>query len=92
MSPTADDVKAFVAERLRDRLRSAGLDPEALPDDTDLLASGVVDSLGVLELMTTVSDHFALDDEWEDYDPDDILLVGPFSRYVATRADGGRPD
>ena len=91
MSPTADDVKAFVAERLQDRLRSAGLDPEALPDDTDLLASGVVDSLGVLELMTTVSDHFALDDEWEDYDPDDILLMGPFCRYVAARADGGRP-
>lgn len=90
--PSAADVRGFLAERLGDRLRAAGLDPGALPEDTDLLASGIVDSLGVLELMTTVSDRFGLDDDWDDYDPDDILVLGPFCRYVELRAtDGGPP-
>jgi acyl carrier protein len=90
--PTAAEVQAFLVERLGERLRSAGLDPGALPDDTDLLAAGIVDSLGVLELMATVGDRFGLDDDWEDYDPDDILVLGPFCRYVEFRAvDGTAP-
>jgi acyl carrier protein len=90
--PSAAEVRAFLVERLGDRLRAAGLDLESLPEDTDLLAAGIVDSLGVLELMTTVSDRFGLDDDWEDYDPDDILVLGPFCRYVELRAtDGSLP-
>jgi acyl carrier protein len=89
-APSAADVRAFVVEHVEDRLRSAGLDPATAPDDTDLLASGIVDSLGVLELMTSVSERFGLDDDWEDYDPDDILVLGPFCRYVERQAaDGG---
>jgi acyl carrier protein len=87
------DVRAFLLARLGTSLREAGLDPETVGDDTDLFAAGIIDSLGVLELIALVSDQYGIEDDWEDYDPDDLLVVGPFCRYAAEKAttDGRAP-
>jgi len=86
MSVTEAEVRSFLLERLDPQLRQAGMEPQAVGDDTDLFAAGVIDSLGVVELVGVVSDRYGIDDDWEDYDPEDLLVVGPFCRYVAGRA------
>jgi acyl carrier protein len=86
MSAVEADVREFVLGRLEGELREAGIAAAAVSDETDLLAEGVIDSLGVVELIAVVSDRYGIDDEWEDYEPDELLVIGPFCRYVAQRA------
>ena len=93
MSKTSEaEIRAFLLDRIDERLQAANIAPEAVDDGIDLLASGVVDSLGVLELITVVSDHFGVEGDWEDYEPQDILVVGPFCRYAASHARRSRAD
>jgi acyl carrier protein len=85
---TSVEVRRFVLDRLADRLDAAGIRPDEVTDETDLFANGVVDSLEVLETIAAVSDEFGVDGDWEDYDPEDLLVLGPFCRYVESRATG----
>ena len=87
MSPTADQVREFVVATLDKELREGGVDPAAVGDDFDLLVSGVIDSLGVIELIMAVNDHFDLDIDFEELDPEGLTVIGPFSRYVAANGD-----
>jgi acyl carrier protein/carbonic anhydrase/acetyltransferase-like protein (isoleucine patch superfamily) len=74
-----DEVLARVAERLAER----GLEPRDVPDDFDLLAEGVVDSFGMLELIGDIEQHFGLSIDFEEIEAVDLTSVGPFSRFVA---------
>ena len=83
MSETSEaEIREYLLEQLIEQLQVAGVSPDDVDDSTDLLASGIVDSLGVLELMTVVSDRFGVEDDWEDLDPEILLVVGPFCRYA----------
>jgi acyl carrier protein len=71
------------AAEVRDYVvRSLDLAPDT-PDDFDLLTSGVIDSFGVIELITDVNERFGLDIDFEELDPEGLTVVGPFSRHVA---------
>jgi acyl carrier protein len=83
MSLSPAQVRDFVVANLAEPLREGGWNPAEVGDDFDLLQSGVIDSLGVLELIVDVSEHFELDLDFEDLDPEGLTIVGPFSRYVA---------
>jgi acyl carrier protein len=83
---TADDVRSAVLERVSPGLAAKGLRPEELPDDFDLLLEGVVDSFGLLELISHVEARFGLELDFADLDADDLTALGPFSRYVETKS------
>jgi acyl carrier protein len=84
--PTAQDVRAYVVTTLDEPLRAAGVDPATIPDDFDLHKTGVIDSLGILELITGLEEQFGVEIDYEDLDPEELTIVGPFSRYVAERS------
>jgi acyl carrier protein len=86
MTTTEADVRSFMLTHLEGRLGEVGMDAAALTDETDLFAEGVVDSLGVVEVIAVVSDRYGIEDDWDDYDPNDLLVIGAFCRYVAQRA------
>jgi acyl carrier protein len=86
MSVTEAEVRSFLLERLEPELRNAGIEPATLNDETDLFEAGVIDSLGIVGLVSVVSDRYGIEDDWEDFDPEDLLVIGPFCRYVARRA------
>ena len=83
---TADDVRAFVVADLADALTENGIDPDAVGDDFDLLTSGVIDSFGILELIADVNEHFGIEIDFEELDPEGLTIVGQFSAYVARMA------
>jgi acyl carrier protein len=83
---SAADVRQFTLARVADGLRAKGLSPEAVPDDFDLLLEEVIDSFGLLELITAVETRFGLQLDFEDLDADNMTVIGPFSRYVAAKA------
>jgi acyl carrier protein len=79
-----DDVQSFLQEFVAKSLREQGRDvPATLTDDCDLLLSGYVDSLGLLELMTALQDHFAREIDFGELDPEQMTIVGPLKRFVA---------
>jgi acyl carrier protein len=83
---TAADVRAFVVADLADALTENGIDPDAVGDDFDLLTSGVIDSFGILELIADVNEHFGIEIDFEELDPEGLTIVGQFSAYVARMA------
>ncbi len=86
MTTTEDDVRAFILAHLETRLTEVGVDGTKLSDESDLFAEGVVDSLGVVEVIAAVSDRYGIEDDWDDYDPNDLLVIGAFCRFVADKA------
>jgi acyl carrier protein len=80
------DVRIFLKGFIQKRLAAQGKDPlDELPDNCDLLLSGVIDSLGLLELVTAVNEHYGREIDFEDLDPDHMTIVGPFCDFVADR-------
>jgi len=53
--------------------------------DTSLLESGIIDSLGVLELMTFLGDKFGITLEDEDFDPKHLATPGRLVQFILER-------
>jgi acyl carrier protein len=83
---TPDAVRAFLVAELDVPLRESGIDPRALGRDFDLLTSGVVDSLGMIELIMAVDDRFGIDVDFEGLDPEQLTVLGPLSEHIARAA------
>jgi acyl carrier protein len=88
---SAQEVRAFVLSELDEPLRALGLEPLEVPDDFDLHKAGVIDSFGILELITGLEDRFELEIDYEDLDPEELTIVGPFSRYVEEKSRNSSP-
>ncbi len=77
------EVRAFMIEAITPRLREIGHDPATTADDLDLLEAGIVDSLGLLELIAEVEDRFSLEIDFEGAEPEELSVLGALSRRVA---------
>lgn len=88
---TPDAVRAFLLAHFEQELAALGMATSELPEHFDLHATGVVDSFGILELIVAIEEHFGLDIDFEELDPEDLTVVGPFSRFVAAAAGAARP-
>lgn len=83
MSPVlAREVRSFMLSTLENPLLARGLNPQQVPDDFDLLTEGVIDSLGLVELITAVEKQFDIMIDFEELDPENLTIVGPFCRYI----------
>ena len=58
MSVTADEVRSAILARVEKPLAASGLSAAAVPDDFDLLGEGLIDSFGLLELISGIEDEF----------------------------------
>ena len=90
MTTSAEIVRAFILERVDEELAAVGLTPLQTPDDYDLLGEGIIDSFGILDLITAVEDRFGVSLDFEAIDPDVVTVVGPLSGYVATLIENQR--
>jgi acyl carrier protein len=81
---TAADVRTFVSDFLKKKLEGQRGDvPEELPYDYDLLLSGTIDSIGLLELVTATNEHYGGEIDFDGLDAEQMTVVGPFCRYVS---------
>ncbi|WP_432094678.1 phosphopantetheine-binding protein [Streptomyces sp. bgisy100] len=60
--------------------------PDELADDYDLLASGVIDSLGLLTLVSWLESTFGLDMDTLDIAPDNFRTVAAIDAFCAPKA------
>jgi acyl carrier protein len=82
---TPEDVRRFLTDYLKSRPTGEAL-PDSLPDDCDLLLSGVIDSLGLLQLMTALAERFDPEMDFEALDPEQMTIVSPLCNFVVEHA------
>jgi acyl carrier protein len=80
---TDESVRALIGDLFADALVAGGYSPDALPDDLDLLAAGIIDSLGLMELVAALETAMEVELDFEDLDPENLTVVGPLCRFVA---------
>ena len=85
-------VREAILGHVTGALEGHGFDPREIDDDFNLLESGVVDSFGVLELITAMEEQFGLTLDLEDVEPVNLTTVGPLARLIAEACDGGSGD
>jgi acyl carrier protein len=93
---TPDNVRQFLLAKYSQPIQSMGLDPADVPDSFDFLLSGIIDSFGVLEMITLIEDEFRIQLDMANIDAEQITILGPLSYYIAsiaqreTRAQAGK--
>ncbi|MGH8013538.1 MAG: acyl carrier protein [Candidatus Binataceae bacterium] len=81
-----NSLRIFICEYLAESLAAKGRDhPEQLSDDCDLLLSGIIDSLGLLDLITAFEDYCGRELDFDAMDPEQMTIVGPLCDFVAAQ-------
>ena len=80
---TEDGIRRFLLDKYREPIGAIGLIPEDLADDFDFLLTGVIDSFGILELISALEQEFQIQLDLATLDAEQITILGPLSRYVA---------
>ena len=80
---TEAGIRRFLLEKYREPIGALGLIPEKLADDFDFLLKGVIDSFGILEMISAIEKEFEIELDLAALDAEQITILGPLSRYVA---------
>jgi len=82
--PDAATIQSFVVNYLSARDPAGSLDESRINRQSfDILDAGIIDSMGVLELIGAIEEHFGITIDFEDMDPESFTVLGPFSQYIA---------
>ena len=82
---TQAEVQSFIVEYLNARSASDGrVQCSELPADCDLLLSGMIDSLGLLQLLNALQEAAGSEIDFDALSPEDLTIVGPLSQFVAS--------
>jgi acyl carrier protein len=80
---SVEAVRDLLLLHLEEPLAALGLKPSDVPDDFDLLTEGVIDSLGIVQMIAALDAHFGVAIDLEHLDPEQLTVIGPLCRYVA---------
>jgi acyl carrier protein len=81
---SSEQIRTFLQQYILEKSLAGGKNaPSELADDCDLLLSGMIDSLGLLDLMTAIQEHCKREIDFEALDPEQLTVVGPLCRYVS---------
>jgi acyl carrier protein len=80
---TSADTQKFLLTRYSYPITAMRLDLAELPDNFDFLLSGVIDSFGILEMISAIENEFQIQLDLSLLDAEDITRLGPLTRYVA---------
>jgi acyl carrier protein len=88
-APSPEQVRAFIRTFLIRRFESQErCIPPEIPDDCDLLLSGYIDSLGFLELVTSLNEFTGREIDLDSLDPEKMTVFGPLSEFVSAQCAG----
>ena len=83
---TTENVRKFLLTRYSEPITAMQLNLTELPDDFDFLLTGVIDSFGILEMISAIEDEFRIRLDLALLDAEDITRIGPLARYIAENA------
>jgi acyl carrier protein len=80
---TPAKVRDFLLKKYADALHLSGLKPDEVPDNLDFLLSGIIDSFGILDMVSSIEDEFHIQLDMAALDAEQITVLGPLCQYVA---------
>ncbi len=83
---TPEQVRQFLLTKYSEPIRGIGLDLVAVPDSFDFLLQGVIDSFGILEMVSAIEEEFDIELDMATLDAEQITILGPLVQYVAENA------
>lgn len=83
---TISQVRGFLLTYFTPAMRAAHLQPGDIGEDFDLLKAGLLDSLGILELLNSIERRFRVRVDFEPVDPDQLMRFGFLAKYIAEHA------
>jgi acyl carrier protein len=88
MTPETLDVRTFILSCVRQALAAIGMEHRELPEDFDLRASGVIDSLGFVQLLGHLETRFDRSIDLSCLPPEELTHLGVLSRHIAEQVAG----
>src|SRR5262245_49367514 len=82
---TPDNVRRFLLAKYSGPIKGKGSDPVEVPDTFDFL-SGIIDSFGILEMVSSIEEEFRIRLDLAALDAEHVTILGPLSEYVARNA------
>jgi acyl carrier protein len=83
--PRFEEIRGLILEACGPALADFGITAEAAPGDLDLRGSGMIDSLGFVEVIVELEEKLGLELDLEDMDPEQITVLDPLASYVAAQ-------
>ena len=83
---TQDNVRDFLLTRYSEPMKGMRVNLAEIPDDFDFFLAGVIDSLGILEMISAIEHEFQIKLDLGLLDAEDITRIGPLARYTAENA------
>ena len=81
MNPSKEKIRSYIAENI---LFSDNGYP--YPDDASFLEEGIVDSMGIMELVMFVEENFGITVDDDDLVPDNFDSVSRLAAYVTQKS------
>ena len=77
------EVKEFVIDHLQKNMLKLNIVAHEIDDSFNFIESGVIDSMGFLELITEVEKRFKIEIDFEDYDPSEFTYLYGFVNCIS---------
>jgi acyl carrier protein len=82
MSTPPADLRGMLLQMLSPKLRRAKLKPEQISDDFHLLNTGLLDSFGLVETISSIQQQLDSDIDFSRFDPAEFQTFGGLIRCI----------
>lgn len=79
------DIKAEILTWIREKRESTELGPREITPASDILGEGILDSLGILNLVNWIEERFALELSDNDFDMDNFRTIDTITSFIEER-------
>jgi acyl carrier protein len=83
--PRQAEVRGLILAACGPALADFGVTAENASGDLDLRGSGMIDSLGFVEVIVELEEKLDLELDLEEMDPEQITVLDPLAAYVAAK-------
>ena len=83
----SDQIKQFITSHLSNSFKENNILEKEIADDFDLMKRGIIDSLGLIQLISAIEEQFNIEVDFEDLDTEYITVIGSVSKYIEERAE-----
>ena len=83
MKVTKSDVMAFLVERYATVFHQRSLDVGKIPESFDIFQEGIVDSFGIMELLTAIEEEYGRPIDYETLPAEQLTRIGTLSEFVS---------
>lgn len=84
--PDVARVRNLILAACGPALADFGISAADAPGDLDLRGSGMIDSLGFVEVIVSLEDELGIEIDLEEIDPEQITVLDPLAAHIASQA------